>query len=128
MLAHRKLLRKVQMVLAEMTKELEDSIKELKAQLLPYDIWDDIPQGDFPLSVGHEGKFEFSIRPREHNHFQGHFHVKAGSCSGSYLIKPVVKRDGNFSSRDNKIIIAWGEKNQEKLIKLWNKIHPDKEL
>lgn len=116
------------MIMHSTSEDFEKAIRELQLLLLPNNIWDDIPQGDFPLNIGHEGKFEFSIRSREKCHFQGHFHVKAGSCSGSYLIIPVEKRDGNFNSKDNKIIINWGIKNQKLLIKTWNQIHPDKEL
>lgn len=111
-----------------MDKDFENAIQELKLQLLPSDIWDNIPSGDFHLNVGHDEKFDFEIRPREQCHYKGHFHVKAGEFSGSYLIVPVQKRDGNFSSKDNKIIINWGIEHQDMLISKWNSLHPDKEL
>ena len=110
-----------------MYEELEKEIQELE-NLLNKEEWDEMPNSDFSISVGKDGKFKFEIRTKEKCHYKGHFHVKASEKSGSYMIDPVSKRDGNFIGKDNDIIIDWANKHKDKLIQIWNQYHSEKKI
>lgn len=108
--------------------DFDKEIGDLEELLMELDEWDIVPDSDFSIGVGRQKGFSFEIRTREACHNYPHFHVKLGEKSGSYKIDPVTKLAGNFSNKEDKMIIAWGMENQKKLIGVWNKIHTDKQI
>lgn len=62
---------------------------------------------------------------REERHNIPHFHVRYSERTGSYKIEDCTKIEGDMSSKDEKHIKRWYDKNRDLLISEWENLYPN---
>lgn len=70
--------------------------------------------------------YKFIIHFNEENHNIPHFHVETVNYMASLSIPDVDILAGSLPTDDKRKIESWALMNMDKIIELWNKIHPHK--
>ena len=68
--------------------------------------------------------YKFEIRLSENNHSRPHFHLSNADDKISISIPDLDILAGSLSNQ--KVAISWARNNMDKIIELWNEIHPEK--
>lgn len=75
-----------------------------------------------------DGKYKFEIRYRENNHNVAHFHISYGEYGISLSIPDADKLAGKLPMGDEGKAVAWALRNMDEIIKLWNRVHPERKV
>lgn len=54
------------------------------------------------------------------DHFPSHFHAFYGEYNGLYDLNTLAMLEGDLPKRAHGMIVEWGKRNQEILLKMWN--------
>jgi len=97
-------------------------LKELQDQFVLIDLMTkEVNSGLMEVLLKKMLPLEFRMEPDKH---APHIHISYGNekHTASYLINNGERVAGNLKNKYDKIVKNWIEKNQDKLMKIWNKL------